>query len=109
MSATPRYAVIFVSQRSRQDDDGYAATAARMDELVRQQDGFVEMHSVREGTGRGITVAYWTSLEAIARWRQNLEHAEAQVTGRQRWYQGYQIVVAEVERVSNFGTLTPHG
>ena len=100
------YTVIFVSQRTGQDDSGYATMSARMEELVRQQEGFVDLHSVRDASGKGITVAYWTSLEAIQKWRGQLEHLGAQRLGRSRWYQGYEITVAKIERHSEFGSLS---
>ena len=50
-------AVIFSSRRTPAHDDEYAAMAARMDELARQQPGFVEIMSVRDPvTGEGVTV-----------------------------------------------------
>jgi heme-degrading monooxygenase HmoA len=45
-----------------------------------------------------LTVAYWSSLEAIAHWRANAEHRVAQETGKTRWYEHYAVRVALVER-----------
>jgi heme-degrading monooxygenase HmoA len=105
MDPSAAYAVIFVSQRTKDDVDGYSAMAKRMEELVHAQEGFVGMHSVRDASGRGITVAYWTSLEAIRKWRENAEHLHAQQLGRSRWYEGYEIAVGKIERQAHFGTL----
>jgi heme-degrading monooxygenase HmoA len=102
---TPRFAVIFVSQRTESDGEGYGDMAVRMEELVHQQPGFIGMHSVRNGAGKGITIAYWESLEAIQQWRDHVEHAAAQRLGRSRWYEGYEITVAEICRTSTFGDL----
>lgn len=100
--APPYYAVIFASQRTEGDADAYAATAARMVELARAQAGFLGMESARGADGFGITVSYWSSLEAIAAWRQDAEHVAAQRLGRERWYRGYTLRVSRVEAETRF-------
>lgn len=100
-AATPKppyYVVVFTSQRTRDDDAGYAASAHRMEELTRQSPGFLGIESARGADGLGITVCYWDSEEAIAGWRANLEHAEARAQGNARWYQHYELRVGRVER-----------
>jgi heme-degrading monooxygenase HmoA len=96
----PYYAVIFSSQRAGggQDDDGYAATAERMLELAANQDGFLGVETARGADGFGITVSYWRDEASIARWKADAEHVLAQQMGRERWYESYQLRVAEVER-----------
>jgi heme-degrading monooxygenase HmoA len=58
----PYYAVIFTSLRT-EGDNGYAETAKRMEELSAQYPGFLGIESARSEVG--ITVCYWSSLEAI--------------------------------------------
>lgn len=93
----PYYAVIFSSQRS-EGDNGYAQAAARMLELAARQPGFLGVESARGADGFGITVSYWASREAIAAWRDQLEHVAAREQGRAIWYSGFQLRVAKVER-----------
>jgi len=93
----PYYAVVFTSQRS-EGDRGYAGMARRMEELAAGQPGFLGIESARGPDGFGITVSYWTSEEAIARWKANAEHLEAQEAGRSSWYSSFAIRVARVER-----------
>lgn len=93
----PYYAVIFSSLRTP-GDDGYAHMAERMVELAAGQPGFLGVESTRGGDGFGITVSYWTTLEAIANWRADAEHQVAQETGKARWYQHYELRVALVEK-----------
>ena len=93
----PYYAVIFTSQRTA-GDEGYAETADRMVELAAQQPGFLGVESVRSADGLGITVAYWSSEEAIAAWKAHAEHSMARDQGRSRWYAGFEVRVAKVER-----------
>ncbi len=93
----PYYAVIFSSQRT-EGDAGYGAMADRMVALASTQPGFLGVESTRGADGFGITVSYWQSLEAIAHWRANLEHLDAQARGKQDWYAHYELRVAKVER-----------
>ncbi len=92
------HAVIFSSQRNGADDAGYAAAAARMEQLVQQQPGFLAMDSARDAQGFGITVAYFDSEAAIKAWRDHPEHAQVRAQGRASWYEGFAVRVARVER-----------
>jgi heme-degrading monooxygenase HmoA len=99
----PYFAVIFSSVRTEDDPAGYAAAAARMEELARSMPGFLGIESVRGPDGVGITVSYWQSEEAIAEWRRHAEHLEAQRLGRERWYRRFVLRVCRVERAHGFG------
>ncbi|HEV8541355.1 MAG TPA: antibiotic biosynthesis monooxygenase [Verrucomicrobiae bacterium] len=93
----PYYAVIFTSQRTEQDR-GYDQMADRMMQLAAKQPGFLGAESVRNESGLGITVSYWSNPEAIAAWKQHLEHRPAQEAGKRVWYSDYHLRVAKVER-----------
>jgi heme-degrading monooxygenase HmoA len=102
IAATPQppyYAVIFSSLRT-EGDNGYGATSDRMEELASQQPGFLGIESARSGLG--ITVGYFSSLEDIAAWKKNVDHAEAQRRGRTDWYSAYRVRIAKVEREYGF-------
>ncbi|MEL6370102.1 MAG: antibiotic biosynthesis monooxygenase [Pseudomonadota bacterium] len=96
------YAVIFSAQRAVGPDGeftaGYDDTAARMAELSRSMPGFIDMEHARSETGFGITVCYWSSEEAIAAWKANIEHGEAQSRGAKEWYADYNVRIAKVIR-----------
>ncbi len=94
----PYYAVIFTSLRT-EGDQGYADTARRMVELAREQPGFLGVDSVRDGLG--ITVSYWSSLEAIRAWKEHAAHRAAQKHGRD-WYARFRVRVCRVEREYGF-------
>ena len=102
-------AVIFTNQirdEPSADDtaagDGYAATADRMVRLAERHPGFLGIDSARNADGFGITVSYWRDEKAIADWRADVEHAEAQRLGREKWYQRFTLRVARVERGYGF-------
>jgi heme-degrading monooxygenase HmoA len=98
----PYYVVIFASLRTKQDDEGYAAAAARMAQLASEQPGYLGVDSARDATGVGITVSYWSSEDAIAAWRRHAEHTLSREQGRKSWYAEYQVRVARVERAYGF-------
>ncbi len=95
----PYYAVIFTTLRTNVDD-GYLETAIRMEELAKQQEGFLGIESVRNEIG--ITVSYWDSLGAILNWKSNVEHQEARKLGKELWYKQYQLRICKVERDYGF-------
>ena len=93
----PYYTVIFTSTRT-DVDEGYGAMADRMVELASKQPGFLGVESARGADGLGITVSYWTSLEAIAAWKAQGEHRVAQSAGHRKWYSQFATRIARVER-----------
>jgi heme-degrading monooxygenase HmoA len=95
----PYYAVIFTSVKSN-FDEGYAEMAKKMEDLAKQQPGFLGVESARNEVG--ITVSYWKDLESIKNWKQNLNHIDAQQKGRSSWYEKYTVRIALVEREYGF-------
>ncbi|MDC6353023.1 MULTISPECIES: antibiotic biosynthesis monooxygenase family protein [unclassified Robiginitalea] len=95
----PYYAVIFTSRRT-EEQAGYAETSARMMELAARQPGYLGVDHAREEVG--ITVSYWESLEAIAGWKAQADHALAQRYGREKWYSEYRIRICRVEKEYGF-------
>lgn len=95
----PYYAVIFTNIRT-DIEEGYGEMAERMVELARQQPGFLGVESARDGLG--ITVSYWTDLDAIKLWKDNVEHVEAQRLGHKKWYAAFTTRIAKVERDYSF-------
>ena len=93
------YAVIFTSTRT-EVEAGYAEMAIKMVELAKAQPGYIGMESARSEIG--ITVSYWESLEAIQKWKANLDHLEAQEKGKTTWYKNYKVRIAKVEREYEF-------
>jgi len=95
----PYYAVIFSTLRTNVDE-GYLEAAERMEELAKRQEGYFGIESVRNELG--ITVSYWDSLEAIQKWKHNIEHTEVREQGRALWYKKYQLRICKVERDYGF-------
>lgn len=96
---TPYYAVIFTSKRT-EFDLGYVEMSEKMVELAQKQEGFLGIEFARNEIG--ITISYWSSLEAIQRWKVNLDHIQAQRNGVANWYENYTVRIALVEREYSF-------
>ncbi|MDQ6788591.1 MAG: antibiotic biosynthesis monooxygenase [Acidobacteriota bacterium] len=96
----PYYAVIFTSIRN-DGENGYNEMAQKMATLSAAQKGFLGMEHARED-GLGITVCYWESLEAIAEWRENVDHKIAQMKGYETFYKTFATRVCRVERDNIF-------
>ena len=96
---TPYYAVIFTTLLTNNLAD-YEKTAIRMEELAKLQDGYLGIESTRNKIG--ITVSYWKDLASITKWKNNIEHTEVRVKGRNKWYQQYQLRICKVERDYGF-------
>ncbi|PCJ95356.1 MAG: antibiotic biosynthesis monooxygenase [Flavobacteriaceae bacterium] len=99
MHTKPYYAVIFTSLRT-EGDNGYGKMAQQMEDLAKQQPGFIDIESAKEEIG--ITVSYWESLEAITNWKANTDHLFAQKKGITNWYEEYKVRICLVEREYEF-------
>ena len=97
--SSPYYAVIFTSTHTK-NIEGYSEMAIAMENLAKKQDGYLGIESARNSIG--ITVSYWSSLEAIKIWKQQSDHLLAQQKGREEWYNWYHVRICKVEREYEF-------
>lgn len=97
----PYYAVIFTSTHS-ENTKGYSHMAEQMENLAKQQNGFLGIESARDTIG--ITVSYWENLDAIKHWKQHTDHLIAQQKGREDWYSWYKVRICKVEREYEFNS-----
>lgn len=98
----PYYAVIFTSVRT-EGDNGYSEMSEKMVELAMKQPGFLGVESARNDVG--ITVSYWSNLESIKLWRENIDHSVARNKGREIWYKSFKTRIAKVERDYEFNKI----
>ena len=103
----PYWVVMFTSQRTPRDDEGYGRMAEAMATLAAKQPGYLGLESTRDAEGVGITLSYWASEQAIHDWKRVAAHAEAQRLGHERWYEDFALRVARVERAYTKAT-SPH-
>jgi len=95
----PYYAVIFTSVRTNEEDN-YDQMADELNELAKEQHGFLGMESARNEVG--ITVSYWDNLESIKKWKNNMEHIVFREKGRSTWYSEFKVRICKVEREYGF-------
>ncbi|MCB9025213.1 MAG: antibiotic biosynthesis monooxygenase [Bdellovibrionaceae bacterium] len=91
-----KYAVIFKTVRELPIPQDYLAMSSRMVELVSQMDGFVKIESITDNEGKGVSISYWDSLDAILKWKENKENLVAQKLGKEKWYKYYKVEVCEI-------------
>ena len=96
---TPYYAVIFTSTLAN-EHQGYSEMAQKMEELAKNQPGYLDFESAKGEIG--LSISYWESLEAIANWKANTDHLFAQQKGIKDWYSWYKVRICLVEREYDF-------
>ena len=101
LPAPPYYIVSFSSRRT-EGDQGYGDMAARMTELAAQQPGYLGVESARDADGFGITNSFWVDEDSIRAWKRVVDHLAAQKTGRETWYERYEVRIGRVERAYSF-------
>lgn len=92
-----RFMVSFISLLSN-ETEGYEQAAEQMMNEVSKQPGFIAVYSARNEKGIGITNSYWSSIDAIAKWKSHSAHQATQKKGKTDWYQWYQLQVCEIQR-----------
>jgi heme-degrading monooxygenase HmoA len=73
--------------------------ADTMERLAQKQPGYLGFESARNDLG--IAISYWKTLEDI----KNLDHLEAQVNGKNKWYSWYKVRICKVEREYEFNSI----
>ena len=97
------YVVIFRSTRKLDDGQLYSEWSEKMENLVKTIDGYEHHFGFRDASSRdGVTVSFFTSLEAISQWKNLDEHKMAQQLGRDSFYEEYSVQVCEVLRDYGF-------
>lgn len=98
----PYYAVIFASEQTSVTRE-YSMAAQHLEELAQGIPGFLGIDHARNEVG--ITISYWKTVDAIARWKAQTDHQAAQAKGKSTWYESYTIRICKVERQYDFSKL----
>ena len=89
--------VVIFRAKARALDAEYGAMAVQMRELALTRFGCLDFTAVTEGD-QEIALSYWPDEASIRAWKQHADHLAAQRLGRERWYAGYSVEIAEVRR-----------
>ena len=79
--------------------DAYLALAAQLREELEKIDGFVSVERFESLTepGKLLSLSVWRDEAAITRWREHVQHREAQ-NRRDHFFSNYRIRVANIVR-----------
>ncbi|MCF8277792.1 MAG: antibiotic biosynthesis monooxygenase [Flavobacteriales bacterium] len=99
---TPYYTVIFSSQRT-DVEEGYTEMNDSLWNDAQKLEGFIGAESLRGGDGFGVTVLYFKDKETIHEWSKYQKHLRAKELGKEKWYEGYRVRIAKVEREYGMG------
>lgn len=97
--------VLFRSRLTHETNEAgadYEQMAEEMLATAKTMPGFIDFRSYKSETGERISVVWWEDLETMAAWRAQPRHRLAQRLGREKWYQSFQLEVAEVIRGTSF-------
>lgn len=94
------YAVIFEVQPRPGREKDYLAVAQQLRAELEKIDGFisVERFASLYNEGKILSLSFWRDEAAVKRWREHMQHREAQRRGREDIFADYRIRVASVVR-----------
>ena len=76
--------------------DEYVAMVDRMQQIARTIPGYISHKGFWADDGERVTIVEFEHEEGQKAWRTNVEHLEAQRLGRSKFYEMYDIKVANV-------------
>lgn len=94
--------ILFRSKLTEQAGEDYRSMDAELEKMVHENPGFIAAKSYTAGDGERLTVVWWRDEASLTEWRNLMRHREAQEIGRQRWYEYYNVEVAQVTRSKSF-------
>ena len=93
-------AVIFEVEPHLVQKEAYLKAAERLRPLLARVDGFlsIERFESLSVPGRILSLSYWRDEKAVRHWRNDGEHRQTQVAGREIIFANYRLLVAHVLR-----------
>jgi heme-degrading monooxygenase HmoA len=83
------------------DQQEYGQRVAKLFEIVSAMPGFRGIRSYAAEDGEQLSLIEFDSLESLASWRDQPDHREAQLLGKQRYYAEYHLQICELVRESH--------
>jgi len=93
-------AVIFEVEPHPEHKQAYLDIAARLKPTLEKMDGFISIERFESlvHPGKILSLSFWRDEEAVKRWRNLVEHRNAQVAGRKTLFADYRLRIASVVR-----------
>ena len=94
------YAVIFEVEIKTEEMEAYLKIASELRKELNQVDGFISIERFQSLANQDklVSLSFWETEEAIANWRNNIQHRKAQQKGRSKLFSDYRLRVARVVR-----------
>jgi len=94
--------ILFRSRLTSDAGQDYQDLDAELEHLVLGHSGHLGHKSYLAKDGERLTVVWFKDQESLRAWKTEPRHLEAQRRGRERWYEFYEMDVAEVVRSSRY-------
>jgi len=93
-------AVIFEVEPAAGQEAAYLDIAAELRPLLDGIDGFISVERFRSiaNPGKVLSLSFFENEDAVIRWRNTVEHRQAQARGRAGIFSGYRLRIASVMR-----------
>ena len=94
------FAVIFEVIPTNDGKEEYLKIAAGLRKFLENRAGFISIERFQSLSSEGkiLSLSFWENEESIAKWRNLLEHRNAQRKGKESLFHSYRIRVAQVVR-----------
>ncbi|BBC71081.1 polysaccharide biosynthesis protein [Altererythrobacter sp. B11] len=97
------FLVVFRNRkRADMDQAAYAADAARMAELAREQPGYLSFKSYVADDGEVIALSEWRDEASARAWGRLADHRVVQARGRADYYASYTLFACDAPRIHHF-------
>ena len=98
------YAIIFEVWPFAKGRDRYFELAAQLKQILVSQPGFISVERFQSliDEEKLLSLSFWESEQAIAGWREQLDHIDAQKEGKEKLFKSYRIRVVIIERSYSF-------
>lgn len=97
------YLVAFRSRYSEHVGDEYFTTEEHLAKKVREKFGedLVQLKNYTADDGERVVLLWWRDPETLEKWRNDPDHLDAQRLGRDKWYDFFELSIAEIVRSSS--------
>ncbi|WP_340588519.1 antibiotic biosynthesis monooxygenase [Erythrobacter alti] len=102
------YLVVFRNRKCAGiDTAAYDRQADRMEQLAREQPGFLAFKSFTSDDGEAVALSEWQDEQSARRWGRQAEHLVAQAKGRESWYDEYTLYACDDPQIRKFVSARP--
>lgn len=102
------FLVVFRNRkRAEMDLAAYSAEAERMEELARQQPGFLSFKSYIAEDDEVVALSEWADEASARAWGREAEHRAVQARGRSAYYASYTLFACADPRIHQFDRKDP--